>query len=87
MLKVIIYFFTTFTYPFGKFKLENKLERLIMLSVKLNVNKGRSGSGKRRTSDANVNFQMVGNSLIKSRKKKIILSFVFPNPVDLNKRN
>ena len=62
----MVYFFMTFTYLFGKFKLENKLERLIMLSsVKLDVNKGRSGSGKRRTSDANVNFQMVRNSLIK----------------------
>ena len=58
-----------------------------MLSVKLNVNKGRNGGGKRRTIDANVKFQMVRNSLIKSRKKKIILWFAFPNPVDLNKRN
>ena len=80
-MTVIIYFFTTFTYPFGKFKLENKLERLIMLRVKLNVNKGRSGSSKRRTSDANVNFQMVRNSLIKSRKKKIVFLVArFPKP-------
>ena len=71
----------------GSFKLENKLERLIMLSVKLNVIKGRSFIGKRRTSDANANFKMVRNSLIKSRKKKIILLFAFPNLVDLNKRN
>ena len=86
-LKVIIYFFTTFNYPFGKFKLENKLERLIMLSVKLNVNKGRSGGGKRRTFDDNVNFQIVKNSLI-NRKKRIFLYFAFPNSVvDLNKRN
>ena len=63
----------------GNFKLKNKLERLIMLSVKLNVNKGRSGGGKRRTLDANVNFQMVRNSLI-NRKKKNILVFRFPEP-------
>ena len=58
-----------------------------MLSVKLNVNKGRSGGGKRHTLDANADFQMVRNYLV-NRKKKLFLYFAFPNPVvDLNKRN
>ena len=46
----------------------------------LNVNKGRSDIGRRCTSDANVNVQIVRNSLIKSRKKKNNLVVRFPKP-------
>ena len=45
-----------------------------------NVNKGRSGSDRRCTSDVNANVQIVRNSLIKNRKRKNNLVVRFPKP-------